>query len=390
MRVISNAFFAQAEIVQADRWDYGPLELAFLSEAPPSTTDQSSPHSHLLDSYAVSQWNQGASAGFARDGEALNILKTRIPSLERRKNPNLIMVPERADGLTELDIMLASLLPDSALAKWKLPRMRASMALLLVGHRELDANFAVRTRAAFGELIWQKLSPQSRSRQSVFSTNSSLRVLAGDPTFWMHRLYRLCLAWRDECFTEVDEAAEPTWKPLESLRQQFLDSIPEEDREKFKVRRPLRGGELWDENDDDDRNYVLDAAISGVGVVESLDPVVEVLTTHRCHDDFAARHSWIKEDFERSFYSKRAKLKVDLVETVDDAPVWASTDNEGYEHALFRDVLSFLDLKEKRLVLALRSGRTVSDIASQQGLSGHASISRKIKALKLKVRGLLN
>jgi hypothetical protein len=163
-----------------------------------------------------------------------------------------------------------------------------------------------------------------------------------------------------------------------------------EDREKFKIRRPLRGGELWDETDQEDRNEVIDAAISGGGVLASLDPVVEVLNTHRCHDDFAARHSWIKEDFERSFYSKRAKLKVDLVETVDDAPVWASADNEGYEHALFRDVLSFLDLREKRLVLALRSGKTVSDIASQQGLSGHASISRKIKALKQKVCRLIN
>ena len=389
MRVLSNAFFATAEIVQSDRWDYGPLELVFLADAPTVTADQP-PHSHLLNSYAVSQWNQSASAGFARDGEALEILKAQFPSLDRRKNPNIIMVPERADGLTELDIMLASLLPDPALAKWKLPRLRASMALLLVGHRGLDSNFAARTRAAFSDLIWHKLSPQSRSRQAAFSTNSSLRVLAGDPTFWMHRLYRLCLAWRDEFFTEVDEAAEPSWKPLAALRQKFLDSIPEEDREKFKVRRPLRGGELWDEKDEDDRNSVLDAAICGGGVVESLDPVVEVLNTHRCHDDFAACHSWIKEDFERSFYSKRAKLKVDLVETVDDAPVWASMDNEGYEHALFRDVLSFLDLREKRLVLALRSGRTVSDIASQQGLSGHASISRKIKALKLKVRRLIN
>jgi len=389
MRILSNAFFAQAEIVQPDRWDLGPLELVFLSDAPAPAADRP-PYSHLLNSYAISQWNQGASAGFARDGEALEILKAQIPSLERRKNPNIIMVPERADGLTELDVMLASLLPDSALAKWKLPRLRASMGLMLVGHHELDSNFAARTRAAFSDLIWHKLSPQSRSRRAAFSANSSLRILAGDPTFWMHRLYRLCLAWREDFFTEVDEAAEPGWKPLEILRQNFFESIPEEDREKFKVRRPLRGGELWDENDEVDRSEVLDAAISGGGTLESLDPVVEVLNTHRCHDDFAARHSWIKEDFERSFYSKRAKLKVDLVETIDDAPVWGSLDNEGYEHALFRDVLSFLDVREKRLVLALRSGRTVSDIASTQGLSGHASISRKIKALKQKVRRLIN
>jgi hypothetical protein len=84
MRVMSNAFFAQAEIVQSDRWDHGPLELVFPSEAPSEAMAGRAPYSPLLNAYAVSQWHQSAAAGFARDGEARGILKTEIPSLERR------------------------------------------------------------------------------------------------------------------------------------------------------------------------------------------------------------------------------------------------------------------------------------------------------------------
>jgi hypothetical protein len=52
----------------------------------------------------------------------------------------------------------------------------------------------------------------------------------------------------------------------------------------------------------------LDDAIAGAGVMESIDPVLELLCTHRTHEDFSSRLSWIKEDFERSFYSKRAQV----------------------------------------------------------------------------------
>jgi hypothetical protein len=78
--------------------------------------------------------------------------------------------------------------------------------------------------------------------------------------------------------------------------------------------------------------------------------------------------SWIKEDFERSFYSKRAKLQVELVETVDAVPVWATNECEGYGRVLFRDLLAALNIKERKLPLAVRTGETVSDIAAAEGI----------------------
>jgi hypothetical protein len=45
-------------------------------------------------------------------------------------------------------------------------------------------------------------------------------------------------------------------------------------------------------------------------------------------------------------------------------------------------LLAALNVKERKLLLALRMGRTMSDIAAADGLNGHASISRRINALK--------
>lgn len=378
MRSISNAFFHQAEITQTDRWDHGPLELAFLPV--PATN-------HLEWTAHVYDWNSTQRAGFVRSGRSLEGLKPFVPYLEERRNPNMILVPTYA-GTSELDVMLAGLLPDVVLAKAGLERRRAMMGLMYV-HHDLPADYGVRARAAFAQYIWSRLCPLARLSEGAFSARSPLRLLAGDTPYWAHRLYRLALARRDELFTPTTQVDE-TWESLEGLRSKILAELPVEERHLFEVKRPLMGGDVWDEFDEDEREEVIQCAIDGDGVLDSLQPVVDLLHRHRTHDDFSAAHSWIKEDFERSFYSKRAKVKVDLVETVDDSPAYALEPSEPYESVLFRDVIAVLDQKERRLVLALRSGKSASTIAREAGLRGHASVSRRIAALKAKVARLLN
>ena len=85
----------------------------------------------------------------------------------------------------------------------------------------------------------------------------------------------------------------------------------------------------------------------------------------------------------------RARLKVEFLETLDDVPVWDTDGTAGYENALFRDVLAVLDLKERRLILALPQGETISDIAAAEGLRGHAAVSRRVQRVKRKIEGLL-
>lgn len=53
-------------------------------------------------------------------------------------------------------------------------------------------------------------------------------------------------------------------------------------------------------------------------------------------------------------------------------------------------MIAMLDQKERRLVIALRLGKSASTIARESGLRGHASVSRRIAALKTKVARLLN
>jgi hypothetical protein len=277
------------------------------------------------------------------------------PVPRKRRNPNMILVPTYAET-SDLDVMLASLLPDSSLRQNKLERRRASMNLLFV-HHDLDPDYGARARAAFSRHVWSLLAPRSRLGESAFSTNSPLRLLAGDARYWAHRIYRLALDRRDTYF-DPTEHEESSWKSVDTLREHIFGQVPEGERHLFKVERPIVGGDIWDVMDSDDREDVLRSAIDGDGVIESLDPVIELLHAHHVHEDFSERHSWIKEDFERSFYSKRSRLKVDLVDTIDDAPAYELEPNEPYEQVLFRDVIAMLDQKERRLVLALRMERT--------------------------------
>lgn len=376
MRHISNAFFHQAEITQVDRWEHGPLELVFLSEPKEKRFE--------LTAY-VQEWNSTQRAGFFRSSEAIDGLRKYVPWLEERRNPNMILVPTRG-ATSELDVMLASLLPDALLAKHGLERKRPGLGLLMFGG--FESTYGTKARLAFAQHIWSRLAPRARFSESAFAPDSPLRLLAGDTRFWAHRLYRLALDRRDTNF-EPTAHDDEKWKPIEELRQVILKQIPQEERHLFKVERPLMGGTIWDVFDADERDDVLRAVIDGDDVMESLEPVIDLLHRHHVHEDFSDRHSWIKEDFERSFYSKRSRLKVDLLETVDDAPAYDLEPNEPYEQVLFRDIIAMLDQKERRLVIALRMGKNASTIARESGLRGHASVSRRIAALKTKVAGLL-
>lgn len=328
-----------------------------------------------------------AARRFFRSSEALDGLKPFVPHLEKRTNPNIILVPTR-NGRSSLDVMLAGLLPDHVLEQHNLERRRTTLPLLL-HNDERDRGYGPRAREAFSHYIWSKLCPRARLSENAFAASSPLRLLAGDTRFWENRLYRLALDRRDQLF-EPTEHEEDDWESVDSFRKKMLAAIPDDDHHLFTIARPLTGGDIWDVYDPDQREETIQAAIDGAGVMDSLNPVIELLHRHRAHEDFSDQNSWIKEDFERSFYSKRARLKVDLIETIDEAPAYDVEPNAPYEHVLFRDVIAVLDRRERRLALALRLGKNASTIARESNLRGHASISRRIRALKSKISRLLD
>jgi hypothetical protein len=386
MRSFSNAHFSEVEFVQSNRWELGPLELVFVDQR---LRNGCYTKRGLELGGAISEWNQSAAAGFARPARALDVLVREFPSMKSCENPNMIFVPrQRAGGLTELHVMLASLLPEAALLAAGIDRSSAVFDLTLLNYPERPSGLAPAICAAFERYIWTKLAPQSRLRESFFSSSSPLRLLSGDISFWMNRVYRVALDIQ-ESFREVD-SSEKTWRPLGEVAAELSESLPPHLRDRVRVRRPLCGGDLWDIHDAEERELVIEEAINGAGVMDSLEPIIELLHTHRAHEDFSDRYSWVKEDFERSFYSKRSKLQVVLIETVDNAPAWSADDHDGYDRVLLRDILAFLNPRERKLFLALRQGRTVGEIAAREELSGHAAVSRRVKALKKMVSALLN
>lgn len=404
MRVVSNAFLDQAEVVQLDRWDHGPLELVFLD----GFLDRSKRYAERF--FYISDWNRQYRSGLLRDADTLEWVQRIVPALRRRPNPNIFLVP-RINGYSELHAMLASVVPEDILRRHGIEKVKANFWLVPVLHRfckDLDKpqalermpfrEYEARKRdaagvyapaacRAFEEYIWTKLVRDHRCRYEFFEPRSPLRLLAGDIPFWMNRLYRVAVE-QSEGFKEVSEEGEK-WQSIEALTRKLRKCIPKEQWSNFLVRRPLMGGWLWDPDDPEECEAVVEEMLDGGGVMDSLHEILEVLHTHRTHEDFSDRYSWIKEDFERSFYRKRAKVRVTLLETVDESPVWSAKEPAGYAELLFRDLLSFLDRRDQHIIIAVRQGKTVSEIACGLGHKGHAVVSRRLQAIKAKVRKLL-
>jgi hypothetical protein len=396
MRVMSNALFSQAEVTQADRWEHGPLEIRFVPE-PCARRDE------FGGSIVV--WNCQQTAGYVRSADNLEDLQTR--GLITGKNPNIVIAPTW-HGYSELLGMLGSLMPDEVLRRFGIGRpdsnfwlwpcseetkfhslenlkrySRAELRRRVTRHLKRLASIIPE---AFEHWIWSRLVRSRRFSMGDFSRTSSLRRLSGDIRFWMSRVYRVAIDLY-EGLPPVSE--EKDWSPLEELEAQLYTQIPASERRSFTLARPRVGGDLWNPADATEREDITGFLLEGGMTIDSLGPVVEVLLRNPCHEDFSDRYSWVKEDFERSFYSKRSRVKVSLHEFVDQCPVHDGADTPGYENILFRDIMAFFDERDRRIILALRHGRTQCQIAEQLGYSGHAAVSRRVKRIERKLRQLL-
>jgi hypothetical protein len=293
MFVVSGAFTHQLDLVQKNRWSLGPLELVHL---PLDGAD------HVEATVHVHTWNGTLRACTARSGKAVQFFEARWPALARSKNPNLVMVPQ-VGRYTELHAMLASVVPKAALEAHGIRKRRANFHLLPWvsdgdDSSEPDA-YARGAEQAFSEYIWPRLVRRSGIRRTDFSPKSSLRLVADDSAFWMNRLYRVAVA-RADAFPECSEQGED-WEPLGEIESKIRSAYPDCDWSKFEFRRPLKGGDLWFPDDQGECDAVIDEAIEGGGIMDSMTPLLETLLSNRVQDDFSDRYSWVKEDFERTF-----------------------------------------------------------------------------------------
>lgn len=381
MFVISKAHFDQLDIVQKDRWDQGPIEFIFLPEP---EVDRPEFVGHQV------RWNTWFRACTMRPGESLEFFQRLWPSIAKSGNPNKFIVPSIGE-YTELHAMLASVVPSATLARYGIKEKRkANFWLHPLGFDDDEPSPRAYARAAsraFSAYLWPRLVRRSGLRMPDFSPRSSLRLLADDSRYWMNRLYRVAIA-RAEGFEEADQD-DDRWRPIETFEKRARAALPDLDWSLFEFRRPLKGGYLWWPDDQDECDAVIDEMLSGHAVMDSITPVVDALLSQGAHEDFAETYSWIKDSFERSFYHRRAKLKVSLVQTTDDAPCWDADEPSGYDAVLFRDVLAMLDLKDRHLVIGLRHGENLSSLARASGLRSHAGLARRLKALRARLKTVL-
>jgi hypothetical protein len=196
--MLSSAFLHQAEVVQLDRENYGPLELVFLGNviAPDGRRD-------AANTAVVVEWNMGFRGGLVSDGEDLKAVQALVPALRRpRPNPNVFLVP-RVSGYTKLHAMLASVVSERVLRRHGIPRLYGDFWLwphLSEFAKELDppgavwvsrreylarkvreaAAYARAASRAFSEFIWTKLARDRRALGESIAPRTSLPQLSGD------------------------------------------------------------------------------------------------------------------------------------------------------------------------------------------------------------------
>lgn len=380
MFVWSNAWFiSQADLVQKNRWEHGQPEFVLVEED----------EFRCLDSAigSVTLWNSSYEGGKYRHSKRFELPPRILARVEECRNPNFFLVLRRNSG-TPLHAMLSTLLPRPYLERYDLEQIVPSLWLT---HCRGEDNYGApgwsdRVEAAFSHFIWTRLLKGSRHASSHYSSDFPVKTLCGDPFYWMQRLYRLALE-RYEKFAEAEE--KEGWDSLEFIEGELskeFGSMPED----LSVRRPREGGTLWDHEDAAECDSVVEELISGAGVMESATSLVDLILSHSTHEDFSEKHSWIRQDFERAFYSKRSKnVKVVLASTLDNFPVDVSGVPTGYESALFRDVLSSFDPHSRRLLIALRHGHTTREMADAMHYKSHSFLSQRLGGIRRRVAAIL-
>lgn len=335
---------------------------------------------------AVSQWNIPWEAGHFRktmmDKRFPRVLRRIIDAAGDQCDVRLVPLDDNC-GRYSAYAPLYHLLPLNVLGRHGLPPLRRASWPALLSHPipsvKLPRDFETRLAAAFAELVWPILSPGSPA--TAFSETEPIRLLAHNLDFWLPHIDRIAQQNVEEfgrCAIEDDRQR----KKLERGRR--LEFPPEFG--KCTVERPLHGGYIWegvDEAMDATERMVDDADRAG-----KLRGILEAVRSNRVEDDFSACWSYAREDFERKLYRKRSRSRVTFVELDDTIPVHGP-DSQVDEHLFWEDFLALLDVRERHIVVCLRSGYTQAEIAKTLSYETHSPVSKALARIRRKAQRLL-
>jgi hypothetical protein len=333
----------------------------------------------------LASWNfMWEAAQFRRDVLHLERDKTEIPALVEWIN----MLPQAniylmRESKTKYDAYspLYHLLPKGVLDRHGLPSLRRPLWPVSGGfvwkNKILPADFVQRLSQAFADQIWPYFDSGSGLR--AFNSADPLILLSHSLDFWVPHAIA-AIEDRLRQFPRVEMEDEKQRRLLAKAKKvQNPDGT---------IDRPRVGGYLW--QGEDEAAEVLADVVKRADRNGQLSSIIDAIRANRVADDFSRCWSYAKEDFERKLYRKRTKTRISFVE-IDDTPAVHSPRSEYTETLLWQDFSALLNVKERHIVVCLRSGTTkLGDIAECLGYANHSPISKALATIRKKAEKFLN
>ncbi|RKN51277.1 sigma-70 family RNA polymerase sigma factor [Micromonospora endolithica] len=327
----------------------------------------------LRRSLAVHEWNQlWEAAQFRR--RFFDEEKDLTPDLARiadRGDVNIIFVPRTPSRYYEY-APLYHLLDRRTCERYGLPLLGRGqwpfgMEFVDTG-KYLPDDFERRLPQAWASTVWRHLD--SGSGLVAFSRDDPIRLLAHNLDYWVPPVTAVIQdTLRDFPLVEGDGDLPAGIRLIDGS---VLDgAVPGW---------PRAGGDLWRGQDEAAEFVAL--TVDQADSTGKLRAILDAVRANRVADDFSARWSYAREDFERKLYRKRNKISIKFLELTDTIPV-QGPETEVEDRTVFSDFLALLDEKERQIVILLASGHTkLTDIANELGYANHSPISKRLAKIR--------
>ena len=347
------------------------------STAPPRDTDE-----QIKTALFVNEWNICWESGQLRHQMFGEDVPQCLQWLRNYADRNVFLLPRGATHQYHALAPLFHMLPKRVLSRHGLPALKRGIwphwqERPWLQHL-LPKSFDTRLSTAFADWVWSCLD--SGSGLAAFSKTDPLRLLAHNLDFWLPHAHQVAER-RLRSFPRApieDEEQERELKARQRTAAPYGVTID----------RPRTGGVIW--CGEDDAQEVRAEVVEVADRHGNLRAIIDAIRSNRVEDDFSARWSFAKEDFERKLYSKRSKVSVSFVELDETIPVHGP-ESEAIENTLWSDFMGLLDQKERQITVLLRSGTTkLGDIATEMGYANHSPVSKALSRIRLKAEQYLN
>lgn len=324
---------------------------------------------------AVSKWNMLWEAGqFRRRFFDEHELPETMAKIADLGDINVTFVPRTRSRYYEYAPLL-HLLPKRTMEQFGLPVLRGCQWPFLADYIGIDdfipEDFAARLSRAWAFRVWPHL--ESGSRMRAFTKDDPIKLLAHNLDFWIPAV-TATIQVRLREFPEVDKGKLPSelGVPVRLEDGSFLHGAV--------TGHPRMGGPVW--MGEEEADSVVQDAVENANGTGRLREILDAVRTHRIEDDFTARWSYAREDFERKLHGKRRKVKVAFVEVPNTAAV-QSPESEVVGNMVTNDFMALLDTRNRQIVVLLNSGVTSrTEIADILGYANHSAVSKRLAQIR--------